>query len=65
MKGILKLPKEAQFGVYTAYKYYYQLLLKLKKIPSCDIKESRVRVPNYQKLSVLAQSYLNYRLNLL
>ena len=32
--GILNLPKEARFGVYTAYKYYYKLLRKLKKIPS-------------------------------
>ena len=63
--GILNLPKEARFGVYTAYKYYYKLLRKLKKIPSKDIKETRVRVPNYQKISVLAQSYLNYRFNTL
>ncbi|MGB2502648.1 MAG: phytoene/squalene synthase family protein [Flavobacteriaceae bacterium] len=63
--GILNLPKEARFGVYTAYKYYYKLLKKLKRIPSNHIKESRVRVPNYQKVSVLAQSYLNYRFNFL
>ena len=63
--GILKLPKEARFGVYTAYKYYFKLLRKLKKIPSNHIKETRVRVPNYQKISVLAQSYLNYRFNTL
>ena len=63
--GILNLPKEARFGVYTAYKYYYKLLRKLKKIPSNHIKETRVRVPNYQKISVLAQSYLNYRFNTL
>jgi phytoene/squalene synthetase len=63
--GILDLPKEARFGVYTAYKYYYKLLKKLKRIPSSHIKESRVRVPNYEKVSVLAQSYLNYRFNFL
>ena len=65
LKGILGLPKEARFGVYTAYKYYYKLLLKLKKIPSSDIKETRVRVPNYEKFSVLARSYFNYRFNTL
>ena len=63
--GILNLPKEARFGVYTAYKYFYKLLRKLKKIPSNHIKETRVRVSNYQKISVLAQSYLNYRFNTL
>lgn len=65
LKGILGLPKEARFGVYTAYKYYYKLLLKLKKIPSSDIKETRVRVPNYEKFTVLARSYVNYRFNTL
>ncbi len=59
------LPKEARFGVYTAYKYYNKLLKKLKRIPSSHIKESRIRVPNYQKISVLAQSYLNYHFNFL
>ena len=65
LKGILKLPKEARFGVYTAYKYYHKLLLKLKQTPSKKIKDARIRVPNYQKITVLAQSYLNYRLNIL
>ena len=64
-KGILKLPKEARFGVYTAYKYYHKLLLKLKQTPSKKIKDARIRVPNYQKITVLAQSYFNYRLNIL
>ena len=63
--GIFKLPDEARFGVYTAYKYYSKLLKKLKKTPSLSIKKSRIRVPNYQKVAVLAKSYFNYRLNLL
>jgi len=33
LTGIFKLPVEAQFGVYTAYKYYTKLLKKLKKTP--------------------------------
>ena len=65
LAGIFKLPDEARFGVYTAYKYYSKLLKKLKKTPSLSIKKSRIRVPNYQKVAVLAKSYLNYRLNLL
>lgn len=63
--GIQKLPLEAKFGVYTAYKYYYKLLQKLKETPSVEIKSTRIRVPNYQKFGVLARSYVNYRLNLL
>ncbi len=64
-KGISKLPIEARFGVYTAFLYYQKLLKKLKKTPSSKLKESRIRVPNYQKFSLLAQGYLNYRLNLI
>ena len=65
LKGIFKLPTEAQFGVYTAYKYYTKLLVKLKKTSSISIQKTRIRVPNYQKMSVFARSYLKYRLNLL
>ncbi len=63
-RGILKLPKEAKFGVFTAYKYYYKLLKKLQNTPSREIKSARIRVPNYQKFSLLASSYMTYKLNL-
>ncbi|NAS11901.1 phytoene/squalene synthase family protein [Poritiphilus flavus] len=63
-EGIVKLPNEARFGVYTAYKYYYKLLQKLRKTPSAEIKNTRIRVPNYQKFGLLARSYVNYKLNL-
>ncbi|WP_276167542.1 phytoene/squalene synthase family protein [Zobellia alginiliquefaciens] len=62
--GILQLPNEAKFGVYTAYKYYYQLLKKLQRTPSLEIRKVRIRVPNYEKFGVLAKSYVNYKLNL-
>jgi phytoene/squalene synthetase len=65
LDGIFKLPVEAQFGVYTAYKYYRKLLKKLKKTPSVNIQKTRIRVPNYQKMTVFAGSYLKYRLNIL
>lgn len=64
-EGITELPVEARFGVYTAYKYYSKLLHKLKKTPPLEIKNSRIRVPNYQKFGLLARSYVNYRLNIL
>jgi len=64
-QGILKLPLEAKFGVYTAFVYYKKLLSKLKKTPSLEIKNTRIRVPDYQKFGLLAKCYVNYRLNLL
>lgn len=65
LKGIIHLPVEAKFGVYTAYIYYRKLLQKLKKVPSLEIRNRRVRVPNYQKAGLLAKSYISYRLNLI
>ena len=64
-EGILKLPIEAKFGVYTAYVYYKKLLSKLKKTPSMEIKNTRIRVSDYQKVGLLAKCYVNYRLNLI
>jgi len=65
IKGIVKLPKKARFGVYIAYRYYNKLLKKLKRTPSIDIKESRIRIDNLQKLIVLTRSYVKYQLNLI
>ena len=65
LQGISKLPAEAKFGVYTAYIYYSKLLTKLKKVPSLEIKNKRISVPNYQKAGLLAKSYISYRLNIL
>lgn len=64
-EGIVNLPIEAKFGVYTAFVYYKKLLSKLKKTPSSQIKNTRIRVPDYQKVSLLANCYVKYRLNLL
>ena len=64
-EGILRLPIEAKFGVYTAYRYYKRLLKRLKTTPSTEIKNTRIRVPNYEKAELLARCYVKYRLNLL
>ena len=63
-QGIVKLPIEAQFGVYTAFVYYKKLLKKLKNTPSNQIGNSRIRVSNYTKAGLLAQSFVTYKLKL-
>jgi phytoene synthase len=65
LEGIKKLPMEAKFGVFMAYRYYRQLLKKLKHTPALDIKSSRIRVPNYKKIELLTRSYVKFQLNLL
>ncbi len=65
LKGIKRLPLEARFGVFMAYRYYNKLLQKLKKTPALEIKSTRIRVPNYKKIELLTRSYVKYQLNLL
>jgi len=63
-QGIVKLPIEAKFGVYTAFVYYKKLLKKLKNTPCSEIGNSRIRVSNYTKAGLLAQSFVTYKLKL-
>lgn len=65
LEGIKRLPLEARFGVFMAYRYYSKLLEKLKKTPALKIKSTRIRVPNYRKIELLTRSYVKYQLNLL
>ena len=65
LQGIKNLPIEAKFGVFMAYRYYNQLLKKLKKTPATEIINRRIRVPNLKKLELLTRSYVKYQLNLL
>ena len=63
--GIMKLPKTSRFGVYVAYIYYISLFQKIKASTSAQLLSSRIRIPNYQKISLLAESYFKYTLNLI
>ncbi len=62
--GILKLPVEAKFGVYMAYRYYRRLLKKLKSVPSEKIMDTRIRISDPMKINLLARSYVKYKLNI-
>ena len=66
-KGIFSFSKvkPARVEVVTSFVGYKKLLSKLKKTPSLEIKNTRIRVPNYEKAGLLAKCYLNYRLNIL
>ena len=63
-QGIVKLPIEAKFGVYTAFVYYKKLLTKLENTPCHEIGNARIRVSNYTKAGLLAQSFVTYKLKL-
>ncbi|WP_275315785.1 phytoene/squalene synthase family protein [Tenacibaculum bernardetii] len=63
--GILKLPVDAKFGVYMAYRYYKKLLNKLKATPSAKIMDTRIRISNPMKINLLARSYVKYKLKMI
>jgi phytoene/squalene synthetase len=62
-KGILALPVEARGGVLLAYKYYIKLFEKIQRVPVHKIKEARIRVPDFQKISLLVETLLNQHLS--
>lgn len=65
LDGIKQLPPSSRFGVYTAYIYYRKLFNKIKEIAPADILHKRVRIPDYQKMNLLAYSYVKNSLKIL
>jgi 15-cis-phytoene synthase len=65
LRGIMELPRGAKGGVYLAYKYYLRLFDKIKNCPASRIQNERIRVPDFQKLTMLASTYFQLRLNVL
>lgn len=63
LEGIRKLPWKAKMGVYTAYRYYYKLHLKIKAMKPAAILQKRVRVPDLQKLLIILQAGMYNKLN--
>lgn len=61
-KGILMLPIGSRLGVYTAYIYYLKLLQKIERTTASDIMQARIRIPNSQKIVLLAQSYVKEKM---
>jgi phytoene/squalene synthetase len=64
LQGIRKLPLEEKFGVYTAYVYYKKLLKKLENTPYFEIGTSRIRISNYTKGILFANSFVTYKLKM-
>ena len=60
LKGIRMLPNTSKGGVYLAYKYYYNLFKKIKKIPAHQILEKRTRISNFKKFIILVLSMIKY-----
>jgi phytoene/squalene synthetase len=61
LPGIRQLHKGARLGVYLAYRYYYQLLLKIEKMKPEQVLAQRTRISDTQKLLLLVKAYLRYK----
>lgn len=64
-RGILQLPAKARFGVYVAYKYYYSLFRKIRRLQPRRVMEKRVRIPNYRKAMIIFRAGLANQLRLI
>lgn len=65
LEGIKQLPFSSRGGVYLAYIYYYNLFRKIKSLPPSRILHERIRIPNSDKLVLMAQSMIKNQLNLI
>ncbi len=63
--GIKELPLQCRFGVYVAFKYYYSLFKKIKKTKHHAILKTRIRIPDYSKMFILAKAKLRSQINFL
>ncbi len=64
-EGIKQLPKDARFGVYMAYIYYFKLFKKIRTTAPESILNGRIRIPNNKKYSLFVFSYVRHNLNLI
>lgn len=65
LEGIRQLPKSSRFGVYVAYVYYKQLHNKIRSVTPKQVTSGRIRIPNYQKIGLLASSFVKHRFSMI
>jgi phytoene/squalene synthetase len=65
LQGIKRLPMSSRKGVYLAYFYYKKLFLMIKKTPAEKILNSRIRIPNLNKIGLMFVSLGRCQFNLL
>ena len=63
LEGIIKLPSSSRLGVYVAYRYYFSLFKKIKKVSSDRLMEERIRVPNTKKILITFKSMFQNQFN--
>lgn len=62
--GLMALPKDVRPGVYTAFIYYRELLSKIQKVPASEVMNTRIRVPDAEKIVLLLRTYTKFGFNI-
>jgi phytoene synthase len=60
--GIRQLPKNARFGVYTAFLYYQSLTKQIQETKAEQLFIERLSVSNFEKILLLVKAYLYSKL---
>lgn len=63
--GIKMLPLSSRRGVYLAYYYYKKLFSRIKSTPAEEIVTARIRIPNFEKMILMCQSFVRYKVGAL
>ena len=56
------LNKDAQKGVYLAYKYYLSLFRKIQKMDAKEVLEKRIRISNIKKIMIGISSQIQLKI---
>jgi len=65
LAGIRKLPASSRSGVYLAYIYYKELFTKIKKSTAEKVMTERIRISNGHKFSLMFDSLIRYKMNVI
>jgi 15-cis-phytoene synthase len=64
LKGIKKLPATSKKGVYAAYLYYFKLTKKIGRTKAKTLLTKRIRISNFLKIWLLADSYVSEKIKI-
>ena len=65
LRGIKRLPRKAQLGVYLAYIYYVSLFKKIKNTSPEKVMNTRIRISDSQKYMLFMGSYFKHQFKLI
>lgn len=63
--GIKKLAISSRLAVFMAYKYYFNLFKKIRKVKPEQLLKKRIRVSNARKMVLFGEMFLSHNFNLI